>query len=301
MDRPLRGILFFIAATMCFSTSDTMAKVLSEHLPAVEIAWIRYTVFVSLSAMLVRRSGLGITVRKPLWHVVRGLGLVGSAIFFMLSLRSLPLAEAATIGFASPLLITILSVPLLGEVVGARRWAAVVIGMLGVLVVVRPGSAAFQPAALYGLASSLSWAVATILTRKMAGQHPAAMLLWSAVTGLIVLTGLMPLVFVTPTAREVGLALVLGVVASTGQYLMVFAYRHASASLLAPFSYAQLLWAVIGGWLVFQTLPDIWTLAGGAIIAATGFIAVRSERRPFDPENTGDQEKAGDMEKKQVV
>lgn len=295
MDRPLRGILLIVAATMFFSTSDTMAKVLSARLPAVEIAWIRYVVFVSLSGVLVGRSGLGIAVRKPLWHVVRGLGLVGSAIFFMLSLRALPLAEAATIGFASPLLITILSVPLLGEIVGARRWAAVVVGLLGVLVVVRPGSAAFQPAALYGLASSLSWAVATILTRKMAGQHPAAMLLWSAVTGLIVLTGLMPLVFVMPTAWEIGFALILGVVASTGQYLMVYAYRHASASLLAPFSYVQLLWAVIGGWLVFQTLPDIWTLAGGTLIAATGFIAARSERRPPV------LDKAADMEKKQVV
>jgi drug/metabolite transporter (DMT)-like permease len=279
VDAPLRGIALFIAATICFSTSDTMAKVLSTDLPAIEIAWIRYIVFVILASGLVYRSGLGIHVRKPGWHVVRGLGLVGSAIFFMLSLRSLPLAEAATIGFASPLLITALSVPFLGEVVGRKRWAAVIVGMLGVLVVVRPGSAAFQPAALFGLASSLSWAVATILTRKMSGQHAAAMLLWSAVTGLVVLTVSLPFVFVWPSARDVGLAMVLGVVASTGQYLMVFAYRHASASLLAPFAYTQLLWAVIAGWLVFHTLPDIWTLGGGAIIAASGFFAARSERR----------------------
>ena len=282
MEKPLRGILIFVAATICFSTSDTMAKVLSAHLPAVEIAWIRYIVFVFLASMLVRRSGLGIHVRKPAWHVLRGLGLVGSAIFFMLSLQSLPLAEAATIGFASPLLITILSVPFLGEVVGRRRWAAVIIGMMGVLVVVRPGSAAFQPAALFGLASSLSWAVATILTRKMSGQHAAAMLLWSAVVGLIVLTALLPLVYVQPTLWEVGFAVILGVVASTGQYLMVFAYRHAPASLLAPFAYGQLLWAVIAGWLVFRTLPDMWTLAGGGIIAASGFMAARSERRAVD-------------------
>lgn len=279
MEKPLRGILLFVAATICFSTSDTMAKVLSAHLPAVEIAWIRYIVFVFLAAMLVRRSGLGVHVRKPVWHIVRGLGLVGSAIFFMLSLRSLPLAEAATIGFVSPLLITALSVPFLGEVVGRRRWAAVVVGLMGVLVVVRPGTAAFQPAALFGLASSLFWAVATILTRKMSGQHAASMLLWSAVTGLIVLTALLPWVYVTPYLWEVGVALILGVVASIGQYLMVFAYRHAPASLLAPFAYGQLLWAVIGGWLVFRTLPDAWTLAGAGIIAASGFIAARSERR----------------------
>jgi drug/metabolite transporter (DMT)-like permease len=289
VEKPLRGILLFVAATIFFSTSDTMAKVLSAHLPAVEIAWIRYIVFVFLASMLVRRSGLGVRVRKPAWHVMRGLGLVGSAIFFMLSLRSLPLAEAATIGFASPLLITALSVPFLGEVVGRRRWAAVVIGMLGVLVVVRPGSEAFQPAALFGFASSLSWAVATILTRKMAGQPAAAMLLWSAVTGLIVLTALLPLVYVTPYLWEVGFALILGVVASTGQYLMVFAYRYAPASLLAPFAYGQLLWAVIGGWLVFRTLPDVFTLVGGGIIAASGFIAARSERQ------------ADEVEKKQVA
>ncbi len=278
MENPLRGILLFVVATMCFSTSDTMAKVLSATLPAIEIAWIRYVVFVSLAAILVARSGLGLRVRKPGWHVLRGLGLVGSAIFFMVSLRHLPLAEAATIGFASPLLITALSVPFLGEVVGRRRWAAVIVGLLGVIVVVRPGTAAFQPAALFGLASSLSWAVATILTRKMAGQHPAAMLLWSAVTGLVVLTVLLPFVFVWPSAWDVGLALVLGVVASAGQYLMVLAYRHAAASMLAPFSYMQLLWAVVGGWLVFRTLPDVWTLGGGVIIAGAGYIAAKSGR-----------------------
>lgn len=278
MDTQLRGILLIVAATICFSTSDTMAKVLSAHLPAAEIAWIRYVVFVGLAAGLVRRSRAGMRMRNPWLQVVRGLGLVGSAVFFMLSLRSLPLAEAATISFVSPVLITILSVPLLGEVVGLRRWAAVAVGLLGVLVVVRPGTAAFQPAALFGLASSLAWAVAVIITRKMSGANAAAMLLWSALTGLAVLTLMLPFVFVRPTLWELGFGMLLGVVASTGQYLMVYAYRYAGASMLAPFSYAQLIWAVIAGYVVFHALPDGWTLAGGAIIAASGLAAARSRK-----------------------
>lgn len=283
MDNPVRGILLIVAATICFSTSDLMAKILSADLPAVEIAWIRYVVFTALAAMLVRQAGTGIVLRNPVQQVVRGLGLVGSAIFFMMSLRSLPMAEAATIGFASPVLITILSVPFLGERVDWRRWVAVGAGILGVIVVVRPGTGMFQMAAIWGLSSSMSWAVATILTRKMSGAQAATMLLWSAMTGLVVLSLLLPFVFVRPTLWQVGFGMLLGVVASSGQYLMVFAYRHAPASLLAPFSYLQLIWAVVSGYLVFDTLPDEWTLGGAGIIALSGLAAARSRAPTSNP------------------
>lgn len=276
MDNPLRGILLIIAATICFSTSDTMAKVLGQSLPTIELAWIRYIVFVTMACVNLRRAGAGIAVRNPLMQVVRGLGLVGSALFFVQSLRSLPLAEAATIGFVSPVLITILSVPFLRERVTSRRWAATIVGLLGVLVVIRPGSAASQPAAFWGLGSAMAWSVAIILTRKMSGGNVATMLAWSSATGLLLLTALLPLVWVPPTAGQVLFGVALGVVATTGQFLMVHAYRYAPASLLAPFSYGQLLWAVVGGYLVFHTLPDIWTLIGGTIIAASGIAAART-------------------------
>ncbi|MBN8892487.1 MAG: DMT family transporter [Rhodospirillales bacterium] len=280
MDNPLRGIALLVGATMFFSVSDAIAKFLGQSLPVVEISWIRYLTFVVMAGGLVLRRGRRrLAVRSPWLQVARGVGLVGSALFFIEALKSMPLADAASVGFVSPLLITALSVPVLGEVVGMRRWLAILVGLLGVLVIVRPGTGAFQPAALFVLASSMSWALASVLTRKMAGTDDAATtLLYSAVTGFVLLCMALPFDFVWPTGREVALCLVLGVVASTGQYLMVLAYRHAGAALMAPFSYVQLIWSVSLGWLVFAALPDQWTMLGACIIVASGLYTVHRER-----------------------
>ena len=285
MDNPLRGIGLIVTATILFSFSDTMAKYLSQSLPVVEIAWIRYVAFVGLAGSLDARSGPGrFRARRPALQVLRGLGLVGSAIFYMLAIRSMPMAEAAAVSFVSPVLITILSVPVLGEVVGARRWVAVVVGLLGVLVVVRPGTAAFQPAALFALLSSLCWAGASVLTRKMSvAERATTTLLWSAVTGLVVLSVMLPAEAIRPSADKLALCVVLGVVASTGQYLMVLAYRHAAASILAPFSYLQLIWATALGWLVFGAWPDFWALVGATVIVVSGLYTASRERLRREP------------------
>jgi drug/metabolite transporter (DMT)-like permease len=280
MDNPFRGIALILCATLLFSLSDAMAKFLGQHLPVVEISWIRYLIFVVIAVALARRNGARmLRPRMPGLQIFRGVTLVGSAVLFILALRFLPLADAAAVGFASPLLITLLSVPMLGEVVGIRRWAATVVGFIGVLVVVQPGTGAFQPAALIVVGSSLCWAFASIATRKMAGADDAATtLLWSSAVGLVLLSVMLPFEFVIPTPRILALALVLGVVASTGQYLMVLAYRYAGAALLAPFSYIQLIWAVVLGYLVFGALPDRWTIIGAAIIVASGIYTVHRER-----------------------
>ena len=280
MENALRGIVLLILATVLFSMSDAMAKYLSATLPAVEISWIRYGTFIVFAALLALPAGRRrLRVRSKLLQVIRGLMLVASAVLFILALPHLPLADAASIGFASPILITVLSVPMLHETVGIRRWAAVIVGFLGVLVVIRPGTGAFEPAALLVLGSSLAWAFATILTRRMAGADDAATtLLWSAVTGFVVLTILLPFQFVMPSFGAFALTLVLGIIASSGQYLMVLAYRHANASLLAPFSYSQLIWSTTLGYLVFGTFPDAWTGVGAAIIAASGLYTANRER-----------------------
>jgi drug/metabolite transporter (DMT)-like permease len=280
MDNPLRGVMLFIGATVLFSCSDAMAKFLGQTLHPVEIGWIRYVMFVVLAAGVVARSGRRrLWVRNPLVHLVRGLGLVGSALAFVFALRYLPMADATAIGFVSPLMISLLSVPMLGEVVGAKRWAAIVIGLIGVLLVVRPGEGALQIGAVLVLLSSLAWAVASVLTRRIAGVEDAGTtLLWSAVSGLLVLSLLLPLVFEWPRSYELAICSLLGVVASAGQGLMVLAYRHAAASLLAPFSYTQLIWSTALGYLVFGALPDAWTLMGAAVIVVSGFYVVQQER-----------------------
>jgi drug/metabolite transporter (DMT)-like permease len=205
--------------------------------------------------------------------------VTGSSVLFVYGIREMTMAQATTISFLSPLLITVLSIPLLGEIVGLRRWAAVLAGMLGMLIVVRPSTAGVQPAALFGIASSSCWALALIITRKIAASDPPqTTLLLSSLTGAIVLTVLLPFEAVWPTWPQLALCLMIGVLSSVGQWLVVLAHRLAPASLLAPISYTQLPWVTVGGYIVFNNLPDRWTLAGASIIIASGLYTAHRER-----------------------
>jgi drug/metabolite transporter (DMT)-like permease len=280
IDNPLRGIAFLVLATLCFSSSDTMAKYLSQGIPAIEIAWVRYVVFALFAVAVAARSGgAGPRTRRPWLQTLRGLCVVGSALFFILALHELPIAEATTINFASPLLITVLAVLVLGEQVGRTGWLLLALGFAGVLIVVRPGTSHFHFAAVYVVASSLCWAVGMMATRKMAGtDRSATTLLWTAGSGLVLLTVLLPFAFVLPGVRALGLTLLLGLVASLGQWFTILAYRHAGAATLAPLSYGQLIWSTVLGMIVFHNRPDALTLVGAAVIIASGLCAVQRER-----------------------
>jgi drug/metabolite transporter (DMT)-like permease len=200
-------------------------------------------------------------------------------VLFVYGIREMTMAQATTISFLSPLLITVLSIPLLGEIVGIRRWGAVLAGLIGMLLVVRPGMSGFQPAALFGVASSTFWALALVMTRKISTSDPPQItVFWSSMVGALVLTILMPFDAAFPTFPQFALCLFLGLVSSAGQWMVVLAYRQAPASLLAPISYTQLPWSAIGGYLVFGNLPDQWTLAGASIIIASGLYTAHRER-----------------------
>ncbi len=279
-DGTMRGIGLLLAATLFFSISDVLAKVLGERVPVIEIGWIRYVTFLVIILGVGAREGqVRCRVHHPWAQAIRGVMMVISALFFIFSLRFLPIADAAAVGFVSPLLITALSVPMLGEVVGLRRWSAIGVGFVGVLIVIRPGTGTFQPAAFLVLASSLAWAVATILTRKIAGREDAsATMLWAGMVGLVGLSLAVPFVFVVPSVMDVVLNVALGAVATVGQYWMILAYRNASASVLAPFNYIQLIWSAGSGYLVFGTLPDGMTMLGASVIAASGLYTIHRER-----------------------
>ena len=280
LDDPLGGILLAVGATVLFGSSDTISKYLSGSLPIVEFIWIRYVLFLAMAIILAaRRPNVSLHPHNPGLQVIRGLCVIGSSVLFVYGVRQMTMAQATTISFLSPLLITVLSIPLLAETVGPRRWAAVGAGMAGMVVVVRPGLGGFQPAALFGVASAFCWALALIITRKISSSDaPQATVFWSAAIGTAVLTLMLPFEAIWPSLKQLGLSLVLGVLASGGQWMVILAHRLAPASLLAPFFYGQLLWVTGLGFLVFGNLPDEWTLAGASIIITSGLYTAHRER-----------------------
>ena len=281
VDNPLRGIGLNLLAGLIFAVADTIAKKLAGEVPIVQITWTRYIVFVLMAFMLTTRiSGASFFVRQPWLQVARGMCLVCSSMLFVLGIRDVGLAEAATIGFIGPIIVTFLSIPLLGEKVDARRWIALAAGMAGVLVVLRPGTGTFQPEGLYRVASAMFWAVGVILTRRMTRTERAeTTMFWSAVSGFVVLCAIIPFHFVTPTPMQLVLSLGQGVLSSLGQWLVILSLRFTPVSTLAPYSYMQLLYMTAAGFLAFGALPDQWTLIGAGIIVCSGLYTAQRERR----------------------
>lgn len=277
---PLRGILFLIASTVVFSVADVITKQLASTLPPPEVAWMRYVTFALfiIPFVLIKGGPALFRSQRPCLQVVRGLGMVGSSIMFIQSLPHLPVADATAIFFVSPILIMALSVLFLGESVGWRRWTAAAFGLLGVMIIIRPGTGAFQSAAFLPILSASSWAVGAVVTRKITGDHALTTLAYSALVGSAVLSALMPFNWVTPNGTEIALGLCMGILFAIGHWFVVLAYRHGNASLIAPFSYVQLIWAGSLGYLVFGTLPDSWTITGACLIAISGFYTAYRER-----------------------
>jgi drug/metabolite transporter (DMT)-like permease len=282
LDKPLFGLLLIVCSTAFLASSDTMAKYLSRSgMPPVEIAWIRFAVFmlIMLPMVMVPSGGKALRSSRPLLQVFRGLGLLGSSIFFIIGLSFLPIAEATATGFISPLFVTSLSVIFLGEKVGLRRWTATIVGLIGVLIIVRPGTAAFQPAAIFPIISALGWASALVLTRKMSGaDHPITTMAYSAIVGFLVLSVFVPFYWTSPTPTQLAIGVAIGVSSTVGHWIVVLAFRYADASVLAPFSYVQLMWVTLLGFVVFSEIPDIWTFVGAAIIIASGVYTAHRER-----------------------
>lgn len=277
----LAGLLLIIAAGFLFTVMDATAKYLDERLPLIEVAWGRYLFHALTLPFIVARLGGFATLRSrrlglQLW---RSVFLLLSTVLFWLALRFIPLADATAVGFVGPLMLTALSVPFLKEKVGPRRWAAVGVGFLGAMVIIRPGPGMAQPAALIPLGSAAAFAAYAICTRMLSRtDHWTTTLIWSASVGLVLLSVLVPFQWKAPDlAGWIGLAF-LGFVGSVSHLLLILAYTRAPASTLAPLSYLQLIWSTAIGWAVFDNFPDAWTLAGGAVIAASGLYVIHRER-----------------------
>jgi drug/metabolite transporter (DMT)-like permease len=260
---------------------DATAKHLTQTYPVFEVSWGRYLFHLLTLPLFLggQRFTGALRSARPGLQLVRSGLLLGATIFFFLAVQHIPLAEATAIGFVSPLLLTALSVPLLGEKVGIRRWVAVLIGLASVLIIIRPGFAAMHWAALLPLATAACFSLYQIATRILSRSDSAATTyVYSAVVGMVATSIIAPFEWVSPDlAGWIGLAL-LGLIGGLSHFLMIRAFSQAPASLLAPFAYAQLIWATIIGLLWFGDFPDFWTLLGAVIITASGIYVVYRER-----------------------
>jgi drug/metabolite transporter (DMT)-like permease len=216
---------------------------------------------------------------RPGLQVMRGIVLLSSSLFFISGLRFLPIAEASATGFVAPLFVTALSIVFLRESVGVRRWLATAVGLIGVLIILRPGSSAFHAAAFFPIVSAMAWACTLIMTRMLSGrEHAITTMAYSSIVGVCVISALVPLVWVAPTWHDILFGIFIGVASTAGQWIVVLAFRYADASVLAPFSYTQLLWVSILGFVIFGEVPDIWTVTGAAFIVASGLYTAHRER-----------------------
>jgi drug/metabolite transporter (DMT)-like permease len=278
----LRGILLVVSSIGFFVLMDSIAKYLGQWYPMPGIVWARYLINLAmLLAWFAARGELGrLRTARPGIQLARGLLLVSATFLYFTSLTVLPLADAAAIGFVLPLFVAALAVPMLGERLDLPRTVAIFLGLAGALIIVRPGTEVFTPYALLPVGMAMCNALYQVLTRKVAGQeHPLTSLVWGALVGAVLMSAVAPFHWQAPAVAWHWLLLaVIGVCASIGHYLLIRAYDYASATLLAPFTYTAIVWAVLLGFVLFGQLPDGWSVAGMLIIVASGLFLAGRQR-----------------------
>jgi len=279
-ENAVRGIGLLIVAELLFATMDTIAKHLGQEMPVPMVAWGRYAFHLGFMLMLFpgRRLIPLLRVNQVKLTLFRGALLLTATLSFFTAISHIPLADAVAIGFVAPLFVVALSIPILGERVGPRRWAAVVIGLLGVIVIVRPGFTDVHWA--YGLMIFMAFvfAVFVIVTRMLTRtEETMSILFYAALMGTIGTTLILPFFWQVPTWEQVAWMAAMGAIGGVSQLLMINAYKVATASTLAPFQYIQIIFAAFWGYMIFADIPDIWVIVGGSIVVASGLYVIHRE------------------------
>ena len=289
---PLKGIALMLAAMAILPGIDVLAKFLGqEGVPVMQIVWARLTfgAFLTLPFAARHTGWRGLMPDQPGIHTLRASLLIAATFFFFCALKYLPIADALAIFFVQPLVLTALSPLILKETVGPRRWAAVCVGFIGTLIIIRPGSQHFDwtvllPLMLVGTNSGFQ-----LLTSKMSKtEDPITTHFYTGWIGTALATLILPFVWEMPSDWTVWLQLLLmGVLASIGHFLLILAYGRAPAATLTPYMYSQIGFAVLGGWVVFNHLPDQWTFAGMGLVALCGalgaWLTLRENRVAIPP------------------
>jgi drug/metabolite transporter (DMT)-like permease len=275
----LRGAGWMLLAALAGSTLDACVKALADEYSTSQIVLLRLLLALPLVLAFAHLGG-GFRRLRPRywgWHIVRSFCAAGSIFGFFYALGVLPLMTAVAIGFASPLLVGLLSRPFLGETVGLHRWAGMLMGFAGVLVVLNPGMGAWHPGMLAALASAFCWAVLSLSTRKVGNDEPvAAMVLFTVPLSLIVAGVLTFGTWTTPTPEDWALFALAGVCGGGVHFCIVYAYRAARAASIAPVEYTALIWAALFGWIFWREVPSLAVLLGSIVIVAGGIVVLRA-------------------------
>lgn len=275
-----RGIALMLLCTLTFAVMDGLSKLLIETYPVSQIMFVRYAFFLLFVIALTRPRNVAprLAVRRPWYQVLRAGLLVADQVVFILGLSYLALADAQVLVSASPLLVAALSVPLLGERVGPRRWIAIFVGFLGVIFVLHPDGDLFRPAALFPLTAAALFALYQIMTRVVSrSDSQESTFLYTALVGAVAFGLAAPFGWVPPDADGWLLLAAVAVVGCTAHILLIKALALAPVALLQPFFYMTLVWAVVVGYLMFATVPAPVTLAGAATIVAAGLYTLHRE------------------------
>lgn len=277
-----RGAALALLAMGLYATHDVIIKVLGAQYPALQVLFFSSLLSFPLVMVIIMRDPTPGTLRpaNPGWVAVRTVaGIVaGMGSFFAFS--QLPLAQVYSILFAAPLLVTILSIPLLGEKVGAHRWAAVVTGLLGVLIVLRPGAQTLDWGHLAALASAIASATTAVILRKLGrSERPLVLLMWPMLGNFLATGASLAINYRPMELQHLALAGVIACLGLVAGFLLILAYRAGEAAIVAPMQYSQILWATAYGWIFFDELLDLPTFAGGTIIIASGIYIVWREGR----------------------
>jgi drug/metabolite transporter (DMT)-like permease len=279
----LIGIALMCGAVALFACLDATAKYLNTQMDSLEIAWARYTSAFVLTLIVsnpITHTGL-LRTDSPKLQLVRSVLLVASTALNFLALRWLQLDEALSIIFTFPFIVAIISGPMLGEWIGWRRWSAIGFGFAGVLLITRPGLGGMHPAALFSLAATICYGFYAVITRIVSRvDSNQTSLFYANFIGALVMLPVIPFVWQPPATWLIAFMLaMIGVFGSAGHYFLIAGHKLAPASVLSPFIYTQLIWVVILGYLVFDNVPNGWTMAGAAMVIGSGLYLLYRERK----------------------
>lgn len=281
-DNNLRGIALMALGFSSFSACDTIAKILTESFHPLQIVWLRMLgLFLGVCVLIVIKSPKVLKTPKPLLQILRGVVAVGSATCFIIAVGYVPLADAIAVTFVAPFMVTILGAMILKEPVGIRRWMAVFVGFIGMLIVIRPGMGVFHPAILLIVVAAAFFAARQLLSRWLSGvDSVTTTVAYTSIVAFVLTSITLPFVWITPVGTVVLLQIIgMAVLSAFGEILIIRALDIAQSVVLAPVHYTLIIWGILYGYIFFQELPDQWTLLGCGIIVISGLYTIYREHK----------------------